>query len=139
MPIKRVAHKEPMAKKKSKNVATSWVPSKFEESNLLKAQRDGFLVGGEQVVFPSTERIPKPPERLSGDVPCFSFAWSFSPGPRIPPWASFCLWRAVSPTHAKFYLAHRLLYHTLGILPGGRTPLDSLEIPFLPPPEHLFI
>jgi hypothetical protein len=50
-----------MAKKKSGNAATSWVPSEFEESDLLKAQRDGFLVGGEQVVFPSTERIPKPP------------------------------------------------------------------------------
>jgi hypothetical protein len=52
-----------MAKKKSGNAATSWVPSEFEESDLLKAQKDGFLVRGEQVVFPSTERIPKP---LSG-------------------------------------------------------------------------
>jgi hypothetical protein len=50
-----------MAKKKSGNAATSWVPSEFEESNLLKAQSDGLLIGGEQVVFPSTERIPKPP------------------------------------------------------------------------------
>jgi hypothetical protein len=50
-----------MAKKKSGNAATSWVPSEFKESNPLKAQRDGFLVEGEQVVFPSTERIPKPP------------------------------------------------------------------------------
>jgi hypothetical protein len=37
MPIKRVAHKEPMVKKKSRNTATSWVPSEFEESDLLKA------------------------------------------------------------------------------------------------------
>jgi hypothetical protein len=37
------------------------VPSEFEESDLTKAQREGFLVGREQVVFPSTERIPKPP------------------------------------------------------------------------------
>jgi hypothetical protein len=50
-----------MVKKKSRNVATSWVPSEFEESDLLKAQRDGFLVRGEQVIFPSTEHIPKPP------------------------------------------------------------------------------
>jgi hypothetical protein len=61
MPVKRVVHKELMAKKKSGNAATSWVPLKFEESDLLKAQRDGFLTRGEQVVFPSTERIPKPP------------------------------------------------------------------------------
>jgi hypothetical protein len=50
-----------MAKKKSGNAATSWVPLKFEESDLLKALRDGFLVEGEQVVFPSTKRNPKPP------------------------------------------------------------------------------
>jgi hypothetical protein len=37
MPIKRVAHKEQMAKKKSGNTATSWVPSEFEESDLTKA------------------------------------------------------------------------------------------------------
>jgi hypothetical protein len=37
------------------------VPLEFEESDLLKAQREGFLIEGEQVVFPNTERIPKPP------------------------------------------------------------------------------
>jgi hypothetical protein len=36
------------------------VPSEFEQSDLTKAQRDGFLIGGDQVIFPSTERIPKP-------------------------------------------------------------------------------
>jgi hypothetical protein len=60
MPIKRVAHKKQMAKKKSINTLTSWVPLEFKQSDLTKAQRDGFLVGGEQVIFPSTERIPKP-------------------------------------------------------------------------------
>jgi hypothetical protein len=61
MPVKRVAHKKQMAKKKSINVSTCWVPSEFEQSNLTKARRDGFLIGGDQVIFPSTERIPKPP------------------------------------------------------------------------------
>jgi hypothetical protein len=61
MPIKRVAHKEQMAKKKGGNMTTSWVPSKFKESNLTKAQTEGFLIGGEHVIFPSIERIPKPP------------------------------------------------------------------------------
>jgi hypothetical protein len=37
------------------------VPSEFKQSNLTKAQKEGFLVGGDQVIFPSTERIPKPP------------------------------------------------------------------------------
>jgi hypothetical protein len=61
MPVKRVAHKDQMSKKKSVNASTSWVPSEFEQSDLTKAQKDGFLVGGDQVIFPSTKRIPKPP------------------------------------------------------------------------------
>jgi hypothetical protein len=60
MPVKTVAHKKSITKKTSGNAATSWVPLEFEKSDLLKAQKDGFLVGGEQVVFPSTKRIPKP-------------------------------------------------------------------------------
>jgi hypothetical protein len=61
MPIKIVAHKNQMAKNKSTNASTSWVPLEFEQSDLTKAQRDRFLIGGDQVIFPSTERIPKPP------------------------------------------------------------------------------
>jgi hypothetical protein len=61
MPIKRVTHKDQKAKKKSTNVATSWVPSEFEQADLTKAQKEGFLVERDQVVFPSSERIPKPP------------------------------------------------------------------------------
>jgi hypothetical protein len=61
MPVKRVVHKDQMSKKKSVNASTSWVPSEFEQSDLTKAQKDGFLIRGDQVIFPSTERIPKPP------------------------------------------------------------------------------
>jgi hypothetical protein len=50
-----------MSKKKSVNASTSWVPLEFEQSDLTKAQKEGFLIGGDQVIFPSTERIPKPP------------------------------------------------------------------------------
>jgi hypothetical protein len=61
MPIKKVAHKEKMMKKKSDNMATKWVPSEFEESDLNKAKREGFLAGAALIVFPGTERIPKLP------------------------------------------------------------------------------
>jgi hypothetical protein len=37
MPVKRITHKKPMVKKKNGNAATSWIPSEFEESDLLKA------------------------------------------------------------------------------------------------------
>jgi hypothetical protein len=49
-----------MGKKKITNASTSWVPSEFEQTDLTKAQENGFLTGGDQVIFPSTERIPKP-------------------------------------------------------------------------------
>jgi hypothetical protein len=71
MPKKKVVYKEKMTKKKSGNVATSWVPSEFEESNLTKPQREGFLIGGEQIIFPSTERIPKPPSGYRVMFPAF--------------------------------------------------------------------
>jgi hypothetical protein len=54
-------HKNQMGKKKITNASTSWVPSEFKQSDLTKAQENGFLTGGDQVIFPSTERIPKPP------------------------------------------------------------------------------
>jgi hypothetical protein len=50
-----------MGKKKITNASTSWVPSEFGQSNLTKSQKEGFIAEGDQVVFPSTERIPKPP------------------------------------------------------------------------------
>jgi hypothetical protein len=61
MRVKSVTHKNQMAKKKITNVSTSWVPSEFEQSDLTKAQENGFLIGDDQVIFPSTERVPNPP------------------------------------------------------------------------------
>jgi hypothetical protein len=61
MPVKRVADKDQMAKKKSTNAATSWVLLEFEQADLTKARKEGFLIERDQVIFPSSERIPKPP------------------------------------------------------------------------------
>jgi hypothetical protein len=61
MRIKSLAHKNQMGKKKATNVSTSWVPSRFSQSDLTKDQKDGFIAEGDQVIFPSTECIPKPP------------------------------------------------------------------------------
>jgi hypothetical protein len=38
----------------------SWVPSEFTQVDLAKAQKDGLITEGDRVVFPSTDRIPKP-------------------------------------------------------------------------------
>jgi hypothetical protein len=63
MHVKSLAHKNQMGKSKTTNVSTSWVPSKFGQNDLTKAQKEGLIAKGDQVVFPSTECIPKP---LSG-------------------------------------------------------------------------
>jgi hypothetical protein len=61
MRVKSPVHNNQMGKKKATNALTSWVPSEFAQSDLNKAQKDGFIAEGDQVIFPSTERIPKPP------------------------------------------------------------------------------
>jgi hypothetical protein len=61
MRVKSLVHKNQMGKKKITNASTSWVPSEFEQTDLTKAHENGFLTGGDQVIFPSTKRIPKPP------------------------------------------------------------------------------
>jgi hypothetical protein len=60
MRVKSLAHKNQMGKKKITNVSTNWVPSEFAQSDLTKAQKEGLIAEGDQVVFPSTERIPEP-------------------------------------------------------------------------------
>jgi hypothetical protein len=60
MRVKSLAHKNQMGKKIT-NSSTSWVPSEFSQSDLIKAQKEGLIATGDQVIFPSIERIPKPP------------------------------------------------------------------------------
>jgi hypothetical protein len=50
-----------MAKKGGSNTATKWVPSLFEESDLKKAKKEGFLPEAAPIIFPGNKRIPKPP------------------------------------------------------------------------------
>jgi hypothetical protein len=37
------------------------VPSDFKQKDLTKVQADGLISDDDQVIFPSTKRIPKPP------------------------------------------------------------------------------
>jgi hypothetical protein len=60
MRVKSLAHKNQMGKSKTTNASTSWVPSEFGQIDLTKAQKEGLIAEGDQVVFPSTEHIPKP-------------------------------------------------------------------------------
>jgi hypothetical protein len=60
MGVKHLAQKNKMGKGNTANSATSWVPSDFAQKDLDKAQADGLISDDDQVIFPSTERIPKP-------------------------------------------------------------------------------
>jgi hypothetical protein len=61
MRFKTHAQKNKMGKTSTTNASTNWVPTEFKQTNLDKALADGLIADGDQVVFPSTERIPKPP------------------------------------------------------------------------------
>jgi hypothetical protein len=61
MRVKSLAHKNQMGKKKITNSSTSWVLSEFSQTDLTKAQNDGLIADGDQVIFLGTEHIPKPP------------------------------------------------------------------------------
>jgi hypothetical protein len=61
MRVKTLVQKNKMGKSNTANASTSWVPSDFKQKDLTKAQADGLISNDDQVIFPSTERIPKPP------------------------------------------------------------------------------
>jgi hypothetical protein len=61
MRVKHLAKKNKMAKGKATNSATSWVPSAFKKKDLTKAKVDGLVSKNDSIMFPTTERIPKPP------------------------------------------------------------------------------
>jgi hypothetical protein len=61
MRVKTRAQKNKMGKSITANSATSWVPSAFKQKDLEKAQAEGLISDDDQVIFPSTDRIPKPP------------------------------------------------------------------------------
>jgi hypothetical protein len=49
-----------MVKKGGNKMVLNWVPSSFEESDLKKAKKDGFLPEVVLIVFPGDERVPSP-------------------------------------------------------------------------------
>jgi hypothetical protein len=61
MRVKTCAQKNKMSKNVAATSATSWVPSVFKQKDLEKAQANGLISADDQVIFPSTDCIPKPP------------------------------------------------------------------------------
>jgi hypothetical protein len=60
MRVKHSAAKNKMAKGKTMNAAMSWVPSAFTQKELEKGKADGLISNNDSIIFPTTERIPKP-------------------------------------------------------------------------------
>jgi hypothetical protein len=51
-----------MVKKGDKKMALKWVPSSFDEPDLKKAKKEGFLPAAASIIFPGEEHVPKPPK-----------------------------------------------------------------------------
>jgi hypothetical protein len=81
MPIKKVAQRATMVKKGSNKMALKWVPLTFEESDLKKAKKDGFLPEVAPIIFPGDERVPSSPEGYQVMFLFLPSLWPFSPYP----------------------------------------------------------
>jgi hypothetical protein len=60
MPIKRVAHRNQMAKQSAKKHAVDWTACTITDAHLAKAKEEGFLAASVEITFPSTEVVPHP-------------------------------------------------------------------------------
>jgi hypothetical protein len=61
MSIKRVAYRPKMSKKGTKKQTLGWIPSSFDDTDLKKAKKEGFLSESAEIIFPRDEAIPAPP------------------------------------------------------------------------------
>jgi hypothetical protein len=50
-----------MAKKGTKKKTLGWIPSSFDEMDLKKAKKEGFLSELAAVIFPRDEAVPELP------------------------------------------------------------------------------
>jgi hypothetical protein len=84
-----------MTKKGAKKQALGWIPSSFNEVDLKKVKREGFLSKS----------------LILGDVSCYPPPCFLPSCTRISSWASVCVRRAAASAHAKFSDAHCLLHY----------------------------
>jgi hypothetical protein len=111
------------------------VPSDFKQKDLEKAQADGLISDDDQVVFPSTDCIPKPPSGFRVMFLAFPL--------RGLSFLAHEFLRGLLFVHdvqlQQLNSSYCLFYHPLRIIYRDQTPLSSLEIPLLAPPQCRFI
>jgi hypothetical protein len=104
----KIAHRVKMAKKGTKKMALNWVPSSFDEPDLKKAKKEGFLPAAAPVIFPGNERVPKPPKGYRCFSPFSVMAFLFLP---MNFFVGFSLFMACS-----FISSRRIQFCTLLVL-----------------------
>jgi hypothetical protein len=116
MRVKHQAQKHKMTK--GMNAVTSWVPSVFTQKDLEKARADGLVSDDNQVIFPSTERIPKPRDGFRVMFFAFLLRGLSLPAHECLRGLFFCLWCAASSAHTKLPFAHCLFHNSLRVISG---------------------
>jgi hypothetical protein len=99
MRVKHLASKNTMAKGKTTASATNWVPSAIVQKEVEKARTDGLISSSDSIKFPSTERIPQPPNGYLVMFLAFLFHGLSLPAHEFLHGLLFCLWCAASPAH----------------------------------------
>jgi hypothetical protein len=128
MRVKTLAHKNNMGKSNTANSATSWVPTDFKQTDLEKAQADGLISDDDQVIFPSTECIPKPPSGFRVMFLAFLLRGLSFPTHEFLRGLLFVYGvqlHQLTPNsilHIACFITH------LRVFPRDRTPFSSLEI-----------
>jgi hypothetical protein len=102
-----------MAKKGTKKQTLGWIPSSFNETDLKKAKKEGFLPESTEIIFPRDKVVPASPTGYQVMFLAFLLRGLSLPAHKIPLWASLCVWRATTSAHTKFSTAHCLLCHPL--------------------------
>jgi hypothetical protein len=81
-------------------MATKWVPYEFKESDLAKAKKEGLLAADTPIIFPGTDRIPKPPSGYWVIFLAFLLRSISLPAHEFLCGLLFCVWHTTPPDHA---------------------------------------
>jgi hypothetical protein len=139
MRVKTLVQKNKMGKSDITNASTSWVPSDFKQTDLTKAQADGLIADGDQVIFPSTERIPEPPSGFRVMFLAFLLRGLSFPAHEFLRGLIFVYGVQLHQLTPNSILHIACFRQPLRVFSGDRTPFSSLKISLSAPPQCCFI
>jgi hypothetical protein len=133
MRMKHLAQKNKMTK--GMNAVTSWVPSVFTQKDLNKARADGLVSDEDQVIFPSTERIPKPRDGFRVMFFAFLLRGLSLPAHEFLRGLLFIYGVQLHQLIPNSILHIACFITLLRVVSGDRSKLSSLEIPLSTLPQ----